>query len=70
MQVSNLKTNYETQVQIQNDAIIAAGGTPARSGGSEAFSDQQVAEFAKRQNGEPTKVAGLATKQILATAEK
>ena len=65
-QIEGLKGKFTTQRQIDNDKIVADGGTPAKSAGSDVFADQTVADFAKRQTGELTEVGGLASRQVLA----
>ncbi len=65
-QVTALKGRYDAETQINNDKIIADGGTPAAKAGSDTFADDAIAEHAKNvSSGEVTTVAGKASQQIL-----
>jgi len=66
-QVAGLKVQYTTERQIENDKIIANGGTPARGALSDTVADQAVADHAKKQGVGVTEVSGLASKQVLAS---
>ena len=66
-QVNGLKDTYASQKQIDNDALIAAGGKIVTGGGADGFDNADIVAHAQSKTGDVVQVKGRASQQIVAS---